>query len=57
MEGQEGGAETSECGHKECSYLGEKGENMTSHLSAVGRGLEWESGDLVHFGTMTRKRS
>lgn len=36
---------------------GEKGENMTSHLSVVGRGLEWESGDLVHFGTMTRKRS
>lgn len=57
MEGKEGGAEMSECGHKECSYLGEKGENMTSHLSVVGRGLEWESGDLVPFGTMTRKRS
>ena len=47
----------SECGHKECSYLGEKGENMASHLSVVGRGLDWESGDPVHCGTMTLKRS
>lgn len=42
------GAKMSEFGHTEGFYLGEKGETMTSLLSTVGRGLDWEAGDLGH---------
>lgn len=41
---KERGAEPSESGHKEDSYLGEKGEDVTSHLGVAGQGLDWESG-------------